>query len=159
VIRLVRFGAICAALALSPGCNRNDAADTYVPGLGEIMTLNQMRHAKLWLAGQAGNWPLAGYELDELEEGFHDAVEFHPTHKSSPVSLAEVIPKMTRGPVQALRAAIDKKDFAQFTEAFDALTQACNGCHQATNFGFNVVTTPTGNAFLNQDFAPLAAGR
>jgi len=37
--------------------------------------------------------------------------------------------------------------------------QACNGCHQATNFGFNVVTTPTGNAFLNQEFAPLAAGR
>jgi len=60
--------------------------------------------------------------------------------------------------VQALRAAIGKKDLAQFTQAFDALTQACNACHQATNFGFNVVTTPTGNAFLNQEFAPPPSG-
>jgi hypothetical protein len=62
-----------------------------VPGLGEIMTLNQMRHAKHWLAAQAGNWPLAAYEVDELEEGLQVAIEFHPTHKTSPVSIAEVI--------------------------------------------------------------------
>jgi hypothetical protein len=37
------------------------------------MTLTQMRHAKLWFAGQAANWPLAAYELDELHEGMQDA--------------------------------------------------------------------------------------
>src|SRR5215471_18604761 len=51
-------------------CNRKPPEPPYTPGLGEIMTFQQMRHVKLWLAGQAGNWPLASYELDELNEGF-----------------------------------------------------------------------------------------
>ena len=50
------------------------AAEPYVPGLGEIMSATQMRHLKLWYAGQAGNWPLAAYEVDELEEGFAAAL-------------------------------------------------------------------------------------
>jgi hypothetical protein len=51
-------------------------SEAYAPGLGELMTLQQMRHTKLWLAGQAGNWELAAYELDELGEGFDDVVKF-----------------------------------------------------------------------------------
>jgi hypothetical protein len=38
----------------------------YTPGLSEIMTLQQMRHTKLWLSAEAGNWSLAAYELKEL---------------------------------------------------------------------------------------------
>ena len=44
----------------------------YQPGLGEIMSLQQMRHIKLWFAGNAANWPLANYEIGELGEGFDD---------------------------------------------------------------------------------------
>src|SRR6185436_10207658 len=54
------------------------AGEPYIPGFGEIMSLQQMRHTKLWLAGQAGNWPLAEYELEELGEGFDDVVKFYP---------------------------------------------------------------------------------
>ena len=32
---------------------------TYSPGLGEFMLQAQMRHLKLWLAGDVGNWDLA----------------------------------------------------------------------------------------------------
>lgn len=131
----------------------------YVPGLGEIMTLNQMRHAKLWFAGAAGNWKLASYELDELEEGFHDVVEFHPTHKESPVPIAAVVPEITSVPLKKLRAAIAGKRSDDFAAAFDQMTLACNSCHRATNFGFNVVKRPTANAFSNQDFAPSAEGK
>ena len=46
-----------------------------VPGLGEIMTLQQLRHIKLWFAGRAGNWPLADYEIGELNEGFEDVTQ------------------------------------------------------------------------------------
>ena len=42
-----------------PACNR--APVPFTPGLGEIMTLTQMRHVKLWFAGDAANWPLAKY--------------------------------------------------------------------------------------------------
>jgi hypothetical protein len=120
------------------------------------MTQVQMRHIKLWLAGEGGNWPLAAYELDELEEGFADAMEFHPTHKSSPVALTEVIPKMMDSPVAALRTAVEKHDAGAFTAAFDLLTASCNACHQATEFGFNVVVRPAENPFPNQSFTPVA---
>ena len=36
------------------------------------MTLQQLRHIKLWFAGRAGNWRLADYEIGELQEGFGD---------------------------------------------------------------------------------------
>lgn len=45
-------------------------------GLGEIMSLQQMRHSKFWFAGSAGNCPFAAYELDELKEGFDDVYRF-----------------------------------------------------------------------------------
>ena len=118
------------------------------------MTLQQMRHTKLWLAEQAGNWSLAAYELDELGEGFDDVIKFHPTHKESPVAPKDAIPRMIPKPLADLRASVDKKDAAAFVQAYDALTAACNACHQATNFGFNRVRRPDANPYPDQVFAP-----
>lgn len=128
------------------------ATEPFVPGLGEIMTLQQMRHTKLWLAGSAGNWALADYELKELGEGFDDVVAFHPTHEESPVDPKDAIPRIVTQPIAELRAVVERKDAAAFPTAFDALTAACNNCHQATNFGFNVVQRPTANPYPNQVF-------
>jgi len=130
------------------------AAEPFVPGLGELMSLQQMRHVKLWLAGKAGNWPLASYELDELGEGFDDVVRLHPTHKDSPVAPKDVIPLMMKVPLEDLRQAVDKHDAAAFAGAYDELTTACNSCHQATNFGFNRVQRPATNPYPNQIFEP-----
>jgi hypothetical protein len=146
-------GIALAATLLLCACGEKTPARSYAPGLGEIMTFTQMRHAKLWLAGSAGNWNLAAYEASELEEGFHDAAEFAPADESS-VPIAKLVPAMTNGPLAALRAAIEKKNARAFAKAFDSLTAGCNACHQATQHGFNVITRPKGNAFLNQDFAP-----
>jgi hypothetical protein len=126
----------------------------YVPGLGEMMSLQQMRHVKLWFAGQAENWDLADYEIDELGEGFDDVVKFHPTHKDSPVAPKDAIPRMVTAPLGDLRKAVAAKDSAAFSQAFDGLTAACNNCHQATNFGFNAVQRPATNPYPNQVFAP-----
>jgi hypothetical protein len=142
VVFLLTFGSAC-----------RQATEPYEPGLGELMSLQQMRHVKLWLAGEAGNWALADYELDELGEGFDDIVKYHPTHKESPVAPKDAIPRMVTGPLNDLRAAVGKKDSVAFARAYDALTGACNNCHQATNFGFNVVQTPTMNPYPNQQFA------
>jgi hypothetical protein len=118
------------------------------------MSLQQMRHTKLWLAGAAKNWKLADYELDELGEGFDDAVKMHPTHKDSPVAPKDAIPKMMNPPIEELRKAIAKQDSAAFTAAYDALTAGCNQCHDATNFGFNRVQRPASNPYPNQVFEP-----
>jgi hypothetical protein len=143
------LGAVVVLLGVT-GCRKG-----FEPGLGELMSLNQMRHAKLWFAGQAGNWPLADYELDELREGFDDVVRFHPTHKDAPLPLSALVPKIMDAPLADLRKAVDAKDAKAFVTAFDALTSACNSCHRATNFGFNVVRRPAEPSWYgNQDFTP-----
>jgi hypothetical protein len=140
-----------AAVATAIGCRRaaSSEAEAYTPGLGEIMSLQQMRHAKLYFAGQAENWDLAAYEIGE---GFDDVLKYHPTHKDSPVAPKDAIPRMVTEPLRQLKAAVEKKDGAVFGPAFDALTAACNNCHEATNFGFNIVQTPTSNPYPNQQF-------
>jgi len=52
--------------------SNEDKPSSYVPGLGEFMGRIQVDHAKLWLAGEARNWELAGYQLSELKEVFSD---------------------------------------------------------------------------------------
>jgi hypothetical protein len=152
---LLVAGASCERPPAPAGAGSPAAAsEAYGPGLGELMTLQQMRHTKLWLAGQAGNWDLAAYELDELGEGFDDVVKFHPTHKDSPVAPKDAIPRMMTQPLADLRAAVNKKDSAAFAQTYDALTTACNDCHQATNFGFNRVQRPETNPYPNQVFSP-----
>ena len=137
----------------SAGCGRQ-GSEPYTPGLGEIMTLEQMRHSKLWFAGQARNWDLAAYELKELREGFADVVKFHPTHEGVPEPLAELLPDIMNAPIETLDEIIAAKDSRRFTTGFDELTNACNGCHEATNFGFNVVQRPSQNPYTNQVFEP-----
>jgi hypothetical protein len=144
-------------LGFVSACRREPATPPFTPGLGEIMTMTQMRHAKLWFAGTAGNWPLASYELDELDEGMQDAATFHPTHKDAPLPIPALIEKIMKEPVQQLRKAVDARDGSGFTQAFDGLTEACNACHRATNFGFNVVTRPGANPYSNQTFQPVTS--
>ena len=86
---------------------------SFAPGLGEIMGLDQIRHDKLWFAGENGNWPLAAYELDELQEGLDDAVKYHPTHekvrRAGPARAA-----LYSSPLEQLRATVKAKDKTGF---------------------------------------------
>jgi hypothetical protein len=138
---------------LASACGRG-ARDGYVPELGELMILQQARHTKLWFAGQAGNWPLAHYEIDELGEGFDAIITYHPVDNGSPVAPKDAIPRMITEPLAALRNAVERHDPSSFAERYDALTTACNNCHRAMNVGFNRVQRPETNPYANQDFSP-----
>jgi cytochrome c553 len=116
------------------------------------MSLQQMRHAKLWLAASRGNWALADYEMDELREGFEDASRLHQTYENVPV--AALIAKLTPAPLEAIGKAIKGKSVANFARSFDSLTAACNTCHRAANHGFIQIRRPRGSAFSNQKFEP-----
>jgi len=156
-MRAIQVVALCtivmaSAIADEDHVHHAPSAAGYVPGLGELMTLQQMRHAKLWLAGSQKNWPLADYELDELREGFDDVQKLHATHDGIPVGA--MAKSLTTPPVEALAKAIDAKDAAAFTKSFDQLTEACNSCHRAAKHGFIVITRPATSPFPNQKFAP-----
>jgi hypothetical protein len=141
----------CTVLGCSSGTGVKKG---YEPGFGELMTLIQTRHAKLWFAGEAENWPLASYELDELKEGFDDVAHFHPMFKEVRQPVGHLIATMVDPPLTEAADAIKAQDLEQFTKAYDRLTAGCNGCHTETKFGFNVVIRPTTNPFSNQSFAP-----
>src|SRR4051812_11924024 len=117
--------AVCLPLVAHAQQNQPPALSSkppepFTPGLGEIMTLQQMRHLKLWFAAQAGNWPLAGYELDELKEGFEDVVKYFPTKDDVPTGpMASAIIEKE---VAELNKAIEAKNKKQFGTAFEKLT-------------------------------------
>jgi hypothetical protein len=123
---------------------------TYSPGLGEFMTFTQLRHAKLWFAGQAKNWDLAGYEIDELKEGLEDAAKFHPSNDGIPVG--EMIKANVTSPLDQLAKAVAEKSATKFNQAFDELTAACNTCHVGANKAFIKIRRPTQPPVSNQDF-------
>src|ERR1700733_2494724 len=103
------------------------------PGLGEIMTLQQLRHIKLWFAGRAGNWPLADYEVDELNEGFEDVGKLLGS---------DAVDKMVGAQIKALQKAVDEKNRAAFMAAYDSLSAGCNNCHRTLDHGFIVIQRP-----------------
>ena len=120
------------------------ASEPYEPGLAEIMALQQMRHIKLWFAGRARNWPLADYEVDELKDGF-EAVNRQLG--------GDTVEKAVGAGISALEKAIDAKDHAAFTSAFDTLTAGCNGCHHLLDHDFIVIRRPSQLPYSNQSFA------
>jgi hypothetical protein len=138
----------------SPAATAVPAAAAWVPDLGDLMLQQQMRHTKLWLAGEAGNWKLAAYEVAELREGFDEIARLHPTHKEAPVPIDQAIETIIKEPIDNLTQAIAKADRKAFEETFDTVTAGCNGCHEATDYGFSVLQRPKSNPFPDQNFAP-----
>jgi hypothetical protein len=114
-------------------------------GLGEIMTLQQLRHIKLWFAGRAGNWALADYEMGELNEGFEDVDKQLG---------GDTVEKMVGGPLKALQKAIEDKNRTAFTAAFDSLSAGCNNCHRTLDHGFIVIQRPALLPYSDQVFEP-----
>jgi len=144
---------LAVAGALRAG--ERSASEAYVPGFGEFMSATQVRHAKLWFAGDAKNWELAAFELDEIKEGLADATRLHPTHEGIPV--ADMIKANLDAPLSGLAKAIEAEDRSEFARAFDVLTAACNACHTASAHAFIKIKRPTAPPVSNQVFAP--AGR
>lgn len=116
-----------------------------LPKIDEIMPLQQMRHIKLWLAGHAGNWPLADYEIDKLKDGFDDLNQLLG---------GDTVGKAVGAPIAAIEKAIDAKDRNAFINAFDQLTTGCNSCHRTLDHGFIVIQRPTLAPYSDQLFAP-----
>jgi hypothetical protein len=144
---------VLAALALAiPLSASAEQREPYSPGLGEIMTLQQMRHLKLYFAGKAGNWALADYELDELKEGFEDIGKFFPTKDGVPTG--QMAAAIVEKEIADLNKAIEAKNAKDFAAAFDKLTASCNACHQASKKPFIVVQRPLANPYANQSFTP-----
>ena len=113
------------------------------PELGQQMLELQIRHARLWQAGQAQNWLLTQFQLAELRESFSGVVEQNGDHAAlQPKRLADVLPAITNPALKQLQDAVDAQDGKKFEAAYDALSQSCTTCHEASGHGFLVVQRP-----------------
>ena len=121
-------------------------AKTYKPGFGEFMSSVQVHHAKLWFAGKDQNWELADFEMHEIVEAI-DAIKEYQTEREESKQVDMLKPSL-----EAVNDASQKKDPALFNSSYLLLTNACNNCHKAVNFGFNIVKVPETPPFSNQAF-------
>lgn len=125
------------------------------PELGQQMLELQIRHARLWQAGEARNWMLTQFQLAELRESLDGVAELNGDHAAvQPRRLAEVLPEHMGPALAALQQAVDKQDGAAFDAAYDKLSQACSGCHAATDHGFLVIQRPHTPVLDNLRAAP-----
>lgn len=128
-----------------------NAPAPYVMGMGDLMnTLIQPRHAKLGLAGKAGNWPLANYALAELRQAFAGIAKAVPKFRGMPV--ADLVDLALTQPFNAVDAAIKQQDAQKFAAAYDQVSQGCNACHMELDHPYVVIKTPDASAFPNQEF-------
>ena len=161
---VIALAAVAAPAGLSaqqkmnmPGMDMGEvhSAAPYHPGLGELMTaFVQPRHIKLGLAGAAGNWAYAAYELGELEETFDDVGKLVPKHGN--LMIPPAIASTVKQPMAALDKAIKAKDAGMFKIAYGSLTDACNACHKSADHPMIIIKVPDAAAtpFPDQDFEP-----
>jgi hypothetical protein len=150
-------------IALFAACNQTDDVQplqvrlddmqkqldsTYRPGLGEFMIGIQLHHAKLWFAGKNGNWPLANFEIQEIEEALQNIHRYNydrPEVKA--IGMLDL-------PLDSVNNAIQQQSIPLFKKGYVLLTNTCNNCHTATNHGFNVITIPVAPPVSDQEFKP-----
>jgi hypothetical protein len=124
----------------------------YLPSLADIMVATQLRHFKLWYAGQVKNWRLASYELAHIRASFDDATRLYPSVPAANMTT------MAR-PSDEVGGAIEAQDSAKFAKAFQRLTSECNSCHEAAGFGFIAIKEPRlspieTSPFSDESFSP-----
>ncbi|SJM96037.1 conserved exported hypothetical protein [Crenothrix polyspora] len=149
--RLVVIASVLSCTQILSACaTAHDTA--YTPGLGELMTQISARHLKLWYAGSSENWELADYELEEMHETLEDLAKYHPTHKKIAGSVPAIIASFMTPFITQMEVAVKNQDKGAFQSSYDNLTTACNSCHKANNYGFNILERPRANPFANQSF-------
>jgi hypothetical protein len=138
---LVVFAAVAQQAAKQP----EGAGEPSELHLSSIMAEQQMRHIKLWFAGNAANWPLAEYEVGALKDGFDDIGKLVGD---------DLVSQYVGAAMTALEKSIDAKNRQAFIVAFDRLSAGCNECHRTLDHGFIAIQRPALSPYSNQNFSP-----
>jgi hypothetical protein len=125
----------------------------FKPAMDDLMTmLVQPRHIKLYFAGQAKNWTLAAFQLNELRASLARIGRTIPTYRNIGVDTA--VATIFADRLKAVDAAIKASDLAQFTAAYGEMTAACNACHAGMEHPFLVMKVPDALNYPDQEFRP-----
>ena len=106
-----------------------EALGPLLPGMAEIMPLVGARIWRCYYAGQAGNRPLARFQLQEAVNLLEKAAFLRPKYADNVAAFVEQ-------EVAAVREAIDAEDWTGFAAAFDTMVAAANAYHDLYDKSF-----------------------
>jgi hypothetical protein len=132
----------------------------FKPAMDDLMTmLVQPRHIKLYYSGQAKNWRLAAFELNELRGALARVGRTIPTYRN--ISVDTAVASIFADTIKSVDAAINAADPAQFATAYGEMTAACNTCHVGMEHPFLVIKVPDPQITRIRSFGlkSLEAGR
>jgi hypothetical protein len=129
-----------------------DVADA--PELALLMADLQRLTHKLALSADAANVELAAFYLHESLEQLQTIQRKAPEYEKLPVAL--LIDRLALPAYERMKTATTNRpaDREQLLGALDAIVQACNQCHVATQHGFLRITRGTEVNPFNQSFKP-----
>jgi len=125
---------------------------SYNPSLAFAMGMIQLSHFKLWLAGNARNWPLAEYELLQTKTNLQNTKTLFP-------NVPEADTSAISQSAEDFRDVLKAKDGAKFDTAFRKFTSECNSCHEKRGREFIKIRVPVISPLMtsplsNQLFVP-----
>jgi len=125
----------------------------FKPAMDDLMTmLVQPRHIRLFYAGQAKNWQLATFQVNELRGALARIGRTIPNYRNINVDTA--VAAIFADRLAAVSAAIKTGNETQFMAAYGEMTAACNECHKGMEHPFLVIKVPENGNFPDQDFRP-----
>lgn len=107
----------------------------HLRGFDTAMVETGYRYGELYWAGQDDNWDFARYQLEKLRTAVGNGVERRPKRARSALALDVAL--------VSLEEAIVLRDAVAFRGRFDALTSACNTCHEQERAPFVHVRPPS----------------
>jgi hypothetical protein len=99
------------------------------PGLGTVMMEYSYRFSNIYYAAEAGNWPLAEYQLKEMRE-------IQEVGETTRPEKADALKAFERSFLDPLGRTIDARDSSRFEASFNASIQGCDICHAAQKLPF-----------------------
>jgi hypothetical protein len=100
------------------------AVERHLRGLDVAMMEIGYRYQELYWAGVDSNWEYADYQVKKIDLALENALERRPKRRAS--TGPEFVPALGE-----VKQAIVLKDLAEFEDAFEGMSAACNSCHAA----------------------------
>ncbi len=115
------------------------------------MTLFQRYVEKARLAADAGNWPLAAFYAEKIEENAVRVVD--AGYVIDGVDVSAIADEVGVPRARALAQAADAADPARFEVAYGRMIDGCNTCHKRAGFRVVQIVPPDAARYPSQDFS------
>jgi hypothetical protein len=131
-----------AAQAAPPVAEETHAKDIAilkdkVPDQAHAMVSVAYHYNNLWFAGDAKNWPLAEFYLNETRSHLKWAVRIIPVRKDSAgreIKLQDILQAADNTLLKELQESVKAKDHDRFANAYKImLDNGCYSCHKAVD--------------------------